>query len=103
MVENCRMWLAPPPSSMPQRWMNCMELMAPRKKTVGTTKAWTASHLSVPGLQVWRSDVYSVHQEGMIKDVGGRDALKIKDKTTVIYFPKPLEGFDVAFWMFFCA
>eukprot|EP00438_Fugacium_kawagutii_P004677 Skav216589 [mRNA] locus=scaffold3151:240682:241277:- [translate_table: standard] len=27
--------------------MNCIELMAPKKKTVGTTNAWTASHLKV--------------------------------------------------------
>ena len=30
-----------------QRWMNCMELIAPRKNTVGTTRAWMASQRKV--------------------------------------------------------
>mmetsp|Transcript_58804 Transcript_58804/g.148981 ORF Transcript_58804/g.148981 Transcript_58804/m.148981 type:complete len:90 (+) Transcript_58804:125-394(+) len=30
-----------------QRWMNCMELIAPRKKTVGMVSAWIANHRKV--------------------------------------------------------
>ena len=88
--------------SLPQRWMNCMELMAPRKKTVGTTKAWTASHLC-QGWRSWRSDVYRCVQcTSRRNDRRWSECLKIKDKTTVIHFPKQLEGFDVAFWWYFC-
>ena len=65
---------------LPQRWMNCMELMAPRKKTVGTTKAWTASHLCQGwrSWRSWRSDVYGIHQEEMIED--GLNAWKLKTR-----------------------
>ena len=34
-------------SKRAQRWMNCMELIAPRKNTVGTTRAWMASQRKV--------------------------------------------------------
>ena len=29
------------------RWINCIDVIAPRKNTVGTAKAWIASHLNV--------------------------------------------------------